>query len=161
MTVARIQSIKRDHCRWGLLTHQAPHPDPHSVHFFFTPRPRLHHPSPAGCAVWCSALASTMSARLLDGEGRAVFMATRLGRRIPAPLLLLVGVPLAVLLLMAQLSLELELTVAAAGQFAWALSCSCMAGMGCAGGVLAVLGPGAAAGEMAGKSAACTRPHAP
>jgi hypothetical protein len=48
-----------------------------------------------------------MSARLLDGDGSAVLMATRLGRRNPAPLLVVallllvvvVGAPLVVVML--------------------------------------------------------------
>jgi hypothetical protein len=43
---------------------------------------RMHACSPAGCAVWCRALASTMRDLLLAGDGRAVLMATRLGSRL-------------------------------------------------------------------------------
>lgn len=118
--------------------------------------------APAGCAVWCSALASTMRARLLPGEGSAVFMATRLWRCRTLLLLTLVLLPvLAWVFVLALVAAGEAATPACWPAAAWALSCaSTSCAEGCPAGVLGAV-VAAAAGEMAGKSAACTRPHAP
>jgi hypothetical protein len=105
----------------------------------------MHACSPAGCAVWCRALASTMRDLLLAGDGSAVLMATRLGSRLDVVL--------------AELLLCMWLPSAASGTAVAACAVACEAvvlSAWTAGLLVAVLELG-----TAGKSAACTRPHAP